>query len=668
MSQILGFDYETFYHKSKKVGYSVTLMGDYAYMHSPRFDAYLLTVCDDKETWAGHPRDFNWDAIDHETTLVSHNAHFDSGVHDRLVELGTAPAIKPAHWFCTANMSAYLCNRRSLDEAAKFLLGVELDKSVRDKANGKTADQIKAEGWWNDMVRYGRRDAVTCRELWMKHGDKWPEFERQLADQTSRQGKRGVQVDVDKLTDYIKTAHTMQLDCEATLPWIAEGHKPTSPKAIAERCRMEGIPSPPVISHDGEEAFDLWEKTYAPRFAWAANVAKLRSIRQFLGSLETIKERLTPEGILQFRLKYFGAHTGRWSGDGGVNMQNFRKEPLYRDDKGFLINEADRLKEIDHNLGKSGTVPSFVTATLDVRSLFIPRAGKKMIVSDLSQIEPRVLAWVTGNQELLDLMAAGQSPYEAFARQQMGWTGGDLKKGDKDRYALSKAQVLSLGYQAAWEKFIAMAMTHARIDITEKDPEFVPVLNEDGEPILNKDGSPKLVSGYGSFSRECVKNFRANNPKIVGLWKHLDKAYKDSLLDGEFSIELPSGRKLTYRKLAREWVKQYDEETDQWRNRCCVRAEGIKNGRLVRIPYYGGMLTENMIQAIAREVFAEHCLALDRTFGDGTVLWTAHDETINEVDQSVTAKDVEHVMSQCPTWLQGCPIAAEAKEVPYYLK
>lgn len=670
MHRIIGVDTETFYHQTKKAGvkgYSVKSMGDYAYMHSPRFDNYLLTVADESETWAGHPRDFNWSALDG-NTLVSHNEHFDSGVYERQVELGIVPVIHPKDWFCTANMSAFLCNRRSLEEAAKFLLGIELDKHVREKANGKTAEQIKAEGWWDEMVKYGRRDAVTTRELWVKHGDKWPEFERALARQTSRQGKRGIQIDVDKLTDYIKTAHTMLKDCEASLPWISEGHAPTSPKAIAERCRMEGIPSPPVKAHEGEEAFDEWEAMYAPRFTWVANVAKRRSINLFLTSLETIKERLTPEGILQFRLKYFGAHTGRWSGDGGVNMQNPRKEPLYRDDKGTLINEPDRLKEIEKTQFEGKPLPGYVTATLDLRSIFIPRPGKKMIVSDLSQIEPRVLAWVTGNQELLDMMSAGQSPYEAFARQQMSWTGGDLKKADKDRYALSKAQVLGLGYQCAWEKFIKLAWDQARYDVTKDDPEFMPVLNDEGEPVFNKDGTPKMVSGYGSFSRKCVKEFRERNPKIVALWKHLDKGYRDSVLDGEFSVELPSGRSLYYRKVAREWVKHYDEEKGGWRNRLCVRAEAIKNNRLLRVPFYGGMLTENMIQAIARDVFGEHCLALDRNFGEGTVLFTAHDEAVNEVDQDVTAKDVEHVMSQCPEWLKGCPIAAEAKEVPHYLK
>lgn len=84
--------------------------------------------------------------------------------------------------------------------------------------------------------------------------------------------------------------------------------------------------------------------------------------------------------------------------------------------------------------------------------------------------------------------------------------------------------------------------------------------------------------------------------------------------------------------------------------------------------YYGGKLTENITQACARDVFGEHCIALEDTFGAGTVLFTAHDEAITEVDTSVQAGDVKHVMSQCPPWLEGCPIAADAKEVAHYTK
>jgi DNA polymerase len=82
--------------------------------------------------------------------------------------------------------------------------------------------------------------------------------------------------------------------------------------------------------------------------------------------------------------------------------------------------------------------------------------------------------------------------------------------------------------------------------------------------------------------------------------------------------------------------------------------------------YYGGKLCENLVQATARDVFAEHIIALEEA--GLTNLFSAHDEAVLEVDQSVTAKDVEEIMSKTPDWVAGCPIAAEAKEVPHYLK
>ena len=85
-----------------------------------------------------------------------------------------------------------------------------------------------------------------------------------------------------------------------------------------------------------------------------------------------------------------------------------------------------------------------------------------------------------------------------------------------------------------------------------------------------------------------------------------------------------------------------------------------------RKPFYGGKLVENVTQAAARDVFGEQLVRMDRLGWPS--LFHCHDEAILEVDQNVTARDVEHEMAYCPEWLKGCPIAAEAKEVAHYLK
>ncbi len=668
----IAIDFETFYIDKE---YSLKEMGASAYIRDPRFDPYLISVSDGADTWAGHPKDFNWDALDSQT-LLSHNAGFDSRVYRRMVQLGLAPQVNHGPWHCTANLTTYLCMRRDLARASEFLLGVAADKSYRVDANGRRWEDMVKAGVDGKVKEAGRVDALRCHQFWSKFGHLWPERERALSDLTIRQCARGVQMDTAKLQQFIFTAQQMLIQAETNLPWMKEGKKPTSPKAVAEECRKHGIPMPPVKSRDGEDAYDEWAGIYGPKHSWVKAYTDYRVINKFLSTLETLKSRLDPSDTFYYDLLYFGAHTGRWSGSGGYNMQNMRKEPLYCDVDGWLVTDEPRLKEIR----TSKTLPGFVAHVLDIRALFIARPGKKLIISDLSQIEPRVLAWMAGDKAMLAKMAAGNSPYQAHAESSMNWTRGDMKQlikdghGDvKDIYQLAKARVLGLGFGCGWEKFITVAMNLAGIDITKDDPELVPApAHEDGSPALNADGTQKMVSGYGYNSRRIVNDYRESNPLIAGkdgIWKKLDTAFRESV-GRDFSITLPSGRTLRYPEVQREFKAVADpEKPGKWSKRWVITALAFdqKRNSVVRKPFYGGILTENAVQATARDVFGEHLITLDRTSGID-VLWSEHDAAVNEVDMSVTTRDVETIMSRCPDWLAGCPIAAEAIESPCYVK
>jgi DNA polymerase len=461
----------------------------------------------------------------------------------------------------------------------------------------------------------------------------------------------------------------MLIQAGEALPWIKSGSVPNSTKALAELCRSVGIPCAPVKSRDGEDAYDQWAATYGPKYPWVKAFTDYRVINKFIGTLETIKERLDAGGTLSYELLYFGAHTGRWSGAGGFNMQNMRKDPLYCDQDGRLITDVDALREI----ANSKTLPSFVAHVLDIRALFIARPGKKLIISDLSQIEPRCLAWMVNDTVMLGNLARGQGPYEAHARATMNWTGGEMKKENKELYALAKARVLGLGFGCGWKKFITVAQVMAGLDITKDDPEFVPMTNDEGQPVLERlaDGSlvPKMESGYGFNSKRIVQEYRDSNPLITGLWRQLDDAFRASE-GGDFTMTLPSGRQLRYPSVRRERKMVADPDFPgrlKARTQMTALAFDQKRNAVVRQPFYGGILTENAVQAFARDVFGEHCLALDRTSGVD-VLFSVHDEAVNECDMNITKKDVEHIMSQCPEWCAGLPVAAEAVEASHYLK
>lgn len=659
MNKPISIDFENYYNK--KIGYDIRSLGAWGYCHHNLFSPYLVSVSDGLETWAGSPADFNWDALTG-NTILAHNMGFDGLVYSTMVERGLAPQVEAKEWICTADMSSYLCNRRSLADACEFLLGVRLDKSVRDNADGKTEADLRADvNGWEKMLIYGRSDAFNCWQLFSKYGNLWPVHERELSRMTRLQGWRGVNIDTERLNSYIATAQEMLLRAESTLPWIVEGRRPTSPKAIAELCRKEGIPCPPVKSREGEEAFLEWEAAYSPKYVWIASVANWRSINKFLETLLTIKQRLTAEGILPFALKYFGAHTGRWSGDAGINFQNFRKEPIYGDSFGFMVSDPAILKQIEQFQRLTGALPTWVTAALDIRALLIPRSGTRMIISDLAQIEPRTEAWIVDDQAMLGMVESGQSPYEAHARVTMGWNGGELKTEDKEKYLLSKIRILALGFGAGWEKFITIAATYG-LDITKEDPELVPVFTEEGDPALDIDGKPKFKSGYGTTSRKIVKDFRDSNPKIVALWKQLDNEFRSSE-GGNFEMTLPSGRVMRYGQVRREWRVTVDPETGK-SGRKLVFTAMVGDRRTI---VYGGLLTENLVQATARDIFGYGLLQLDKTPGV-KVLFTSHDEAVLECTGDITSGDVEKIMCQNPPWCPGLPIGAEAIETLHYKK
>ncbi len=678
MRKTISVDFETFYTTDKENPYGIKELGADRYIRDPRFEPYLVSVYDGKEAWAGELKNFNEKALEGQD-LLSHNAKFDSSVKERLEELGTWPKINVASWHCTANLTMYLCMRRDLSRAAEFLLGIAADKSYREDADGKHWPDIVAAGKAEKVLEAGRVDAVRCHQFFTKFGHLWPERERRISDLTIRQCKRGVQIDTERLSRYKLAAQTALIQAESVLPWMKHGKKPTSPKAVAEECRKVNIPPPPVKSRDGEEVYDEWAALYAPKYQWVKAYTDYRVINKFIATLETIESRLRPDGTFSFELLYFGAHTGRWAGAGGFNMQNMRKDPLFIDIHGWLVTDEAMLKEIsscyakqEHLPHQDRKPPEFVAHVLDIRALFCARPGRKLVMSDLSQIEPRVLAWLVNDTKMLASMASGNSPYQAHAVATMNWDAlKDLKKSDKKLYALAKARVLGLGFGCGWNKFITVAQVMAGLDITEDDPEFVQAVGPgpDHAPLFEKDGTPKMVSGYGHVSRIIVAEYRAQNPLITGLWKTLDESFKDSV-GTDFSIKLPSGRSLRYPEVRREQKSVADEEhPGRFKRKWVTTALAFdqKRNGVVRKPFYGGLLTENLVQATARDVFGEHLITLDETSGVD-VLWSVHDEAINEVDQGVTKKDIEHIMGQCPAWIPGLPVAAEAVEAPHYLK
>lgn len=297
--------------------YSVADMDVWHYVHDPRFNCYMLTICGDNGfEYAGKPEDFDWSLLDG-ATLVSHNRAFDKTVVERMVELGTIPAFEPAAWWCSADCSAYHGYPRSLAGVCEALLGVKPDKSVRNKMKGKDAGNLSAADEL-ELIHYAIEDARLCLKVWQALSPTWPEDERWLSAHTGDIGVRGVPIDLESIESSIRRLSDVIWEAEQSIPWA--GDSPVlSAKALAVECRNAGIEPPSSLAKDSDECA-AWEDRYGDTYPWVGAMRNWRRSNTIKAKLETIRNRVRPDtGRACFSLKYFGGHTGRFSGGGGWN-------------------------------------------------------------------------------------------------------------------------------------------------------------------------------------------------------------------------------------------------------------------------------------------------------------------------------------------------------------
>ncbi len=708
-SSHVAIDFETFYDAEV----SITELGGWAYLHHPRCLIYLVAIFDGENKFVGDPRDFDWSSIKGRT-WVSHNRSFDKLVWATLVEFNQIEPDEPAVWECTADMSVYLRAPRNLKGAVKQLLGRDISKDVRNKMKGLTPDDMKSRilqengkflvidpstyagrTFWDDVCDYAGNDVVDCWELWTladPHADpnfpgqvrEFPERERRLSRMTTEQGHRGFMVDEARLLRGIEVLESAKESALANMPWVSQDGEgsPLSLPAMKRACREAGVEPPVSTSEDSQEC-RKWEIDHP-------EIPYIRAIRQFRKSnilfrrMEIMRDRRKPDGRFPFAMKYGGAHTLRWSGgsvggtgEKGFNVQNFPKEPMWfqHDERGCtfiedkaLIAQLEKLQRDDRELpwddfpycrwDEDGNCYESV----DLRACVIAGPGKKLVISDLAQIEPRVIRWLLGDTETLELIkrqpdgGPGMSIYEVHARKTMGWTGGNIKKEDPKKQFIAKQRVLALGYQCGHVKFRNRCL-ELEVDI----------------PLLE--------------SKTIVKDFRKKEAALSRLWNKLDSEFKQTYMERRrfengswpanlpepsphHQIELPNGRVLNYffvHQVESKPLKKGETEkpkTNKFRSEKPIAAYDSMGGRLKFL--YGGLLLENIVQSISRDIMADGMINIEE---DGhQFLFTVHDEAVVEVDEHVTALHIQDLMEVTPDWADGLPVEAEAHESTYYDK
>lgn len=528
---------------------------------------------------------------------LAHNAMFDAAI------LSWTFGIKPTAWLDTLSMARAIHTIEvggSLAALATYYgLGVK-GTEVLD-AKGKRRLDFAPE----ELSKYGEyciNDVELTYALFQELMQEFPTFELKLIDLTIKMFSEPVlELDTNVLLAHLSD---VQKKKEDLMEWVeADREQIMSNDKFSELLKALGVEPPRKISATtGKEAW-AFAKTDEGFKALLEHdnpvVQALASAR--LGVKSTIEETRTQRflgiaerGVMPIPLRYYAAHTGRWGGDDKINMQN--------------LGRGSRLKH----------------------AIRAPK-GYQMIDCDSSQIEARTLAWLAGQEDLIEAFENGEDVYKIMASAIYVKEEKDITK---DERFVGKTTILGAGYGMGSKKFSSQLKTFG-------------VEVEEGE-------ASRIVSVY-----------RETYPCIPSLWKEaakvLDAIVNDSscefgregvlYVEGKKGIRLPNGLYIKYPNLRKQ---TNDDGKDEY-------VYDTKRGKTT-IPnrIYGGKVVENVCQALARIIVGEQMLMIARKY---KVVMTVHDAVaciVPDSEAQTGQEFVEMCMRMRPKWAQDLPLNCES--------
>src|SRR6266496_830579 len=575
-------------------------------------------------------------------------------------------------WFDPSVLCTYMSLPIGLDRAAKALhLNIENQKIVvtgklkpvkifsEPKKATKTMlkknpgqPELYYKDWnsdpeaWANFLEYCKQDVVAERSVWyaavaLNCPITPDEIHAWLLDQ--RMNERGVWIDQAYVANAKKMAIAEVNKLSAEMKKITKLENPNSQQQLIGWLHERGYNSDSVDKENIENA--LTGKLMGSKNL-SDEVITVLQLKQKLGGsaykkLETIEERIGPDGRLRDQFVYYGAHTGRWSGR-GVQLQN-----LFKPDKNVskFLNAYVRGIRAGKNIISANSQMSLVAST--IRAAFAATPGNKLTVGDLAQIESRVLAALAKCQTMIDAYANGLDLYKDIMAFLLNKPYDQI---DSKERANGKVIILGCGFGMGWEKFIEYAAT------------FGVTLDE-------------------QTAKKYVNAFREKYCEIPTLWKALNNAalkavklnvcvyVNGMIVDGRnpemLKIKLPSGRTLHY---LRPVITS--ETTDWGATRETLMYESWDEKGLQMKKLYGGLLVENVVQAVARDLLLSGMLNCEAA--GFYVVMTIHDEIVCEapLNSTLNLDTLLKCMTTVPSWGEGMGfiLAAEGWEGPFYRK
>lgn len=656
MHRVMGVDIETYS--------SVDLLeaGVYAYVEAPDFDILLISYIfddwgeDDVKTIDCFDADPDMMAefcealLDPQIVKTAFNANFERTCLAKWLQ----KPMPPEEWRCTMVKALTLGLPGNLAGAGEALgLPPEKLKDPQGKAliqffskpckptrtNGQRTRNLPQHdpAKWQLYKGYNRQDVVTEQEILRKLSIyKTPESEQELWALDQHMNDNGVALDipmVEKIVEY-DTRRRQELQEEAQ---ELTGLK--NPNSLAQLKRW--------LAEQGVEMTSVTKDTIAEALRdpeLPDVVRRVLEIRTALGKTSVAKystmlvahcqdHRL--RGILQF---YGANRSGRWAGR-LVQTHNLAKNTLPD-----LALARELAAEGDfETMGTLFGETAFVFSEL-IRTAFIPSEGCRFIVSDFSAIEARVLAWLAGEEWVLEAFRNGKDIYCETASM-MYHVPVEKHGANSHLRQKGKVAVLACGYQGG-----VGAMKRMDKGGSIPEDELQSIVDQWRQANSN---SVKLWRTCELAARTAIEEHRT---------VRLKNGLAFSYINGNLFIKLPGGRKLCY------WNTRLKLDPRDGREHIVYMGVNQETKQWGETETYGGKLVENIVQATARDCLA---ISMQRVAALGyNIVMHVHDEIIVDcpIEDTGAMERINACMAEPIPWAPGLPLRGDGYETPFYMK
>lgn len=682
--------------------------GAYRYAMNPEFEILLVAYARDEEPTqiidlaSGEklPEWFVRALLDHNVTKHAHNAVFERVCFTMWLRRHTCLIaddewLNPMDWECSSVKAgrcglplslkgageALRLSEQKMDEGKSLIQLFCTPRKVRSGSENeglfgglpKRVQPSEFPDKWETFKAYCIRDVDVERSIekalsWYEVSD----FEKRLYAIDQRINDYGVRIDLDMVTEAnrMDILTKSRLSAEAvTLTGLSNPNSGTQLKTwLSERLGID-IPSltkttlPDIVSEARKQRDTI--------------ALRVLQIRAEMGKTSNAKydamlSVVGPDGRARGLTQFYGSRTGRWAGR-LIQMQNLPQNHINALDTARQMLKDGDYDSLDLTFGN---VPDTISQL--IRTSFIPSDGKIYAVCDFSAIEARVLAWMAGEEWVLDTFRQGGDIYCATASQ-MFHKPVEKHGVNSELRQRGKVAVLALGYGGGVSALDKMG--GARLGMTEEE------------------------------EADTVKMWRNANPGIVAFWGLVEKAAKECIVyktarkvetphthvtfrmeDSTMTIELPSGRKICYPNAElhfdNEWACTGQTAAQAATDSSFIKKEKpalhperhyMDKGASIRfkgtnqatrkwewIETWGGKLTENIVQAVARDCLAETMTnCMDAGF---PVVFHIHDELVMEVPSEDKLKEIQDIFAIVPKWADKLPLRGAGYTGNYYYK